>query len=143
MGLLDIAESKKITREFLESLKDWESMEDWVLAGKNYFYKREELYAKIGENGVIRKFGTLIYRYVFDIHELKIYFLNYPNYDISRETYKNLLDELNPYLKKYNIDDELEFNCIVDGIVPILKNVGILVGHTEKNYIDIGGIIAK
>ena len=131
MGLLDIAESKKITREFLESLKDW------VLAGtgENFFYKREDLYAIMGENGVIRKFGTLIYRYVFDIHELKIYFLNYPNYDISRETYKNLLDKLNPYLKKYNIDDELEFNCIVDGIVPILKNVGILVGRIEKNNI--------
>ena len=135
MGLLDITESKKITREFLESLKDW------VLAGtdNNFFYKREKLYAKIGEKGVIRKFGTLIYRYVFDIHELNIYFLNYPNYDISRETYKNLLDELNPYLKKYNIDDELEFNCIVDGLAPILKNAGILVGRTENNYIDIAG----
>lgn len=116
-----------------------------MLAGtdNNFFYKREELYAKVGEKGVIRKFGTLIYRYVFDVHELKIYFFNYSNYDISRETYKNLLDELNPYLKKYNIDDELEFNCIVDSIVSILKNVGILVGRTEKNYIDIGGIIAK
>ena len=126
MGLLDIAESKKITREFLESLKDW------VVCGtgENFFYKREELYAEIGENGIIRKFGTLIYRYTFDIQELKIYFLNCPNYNISisRETYKNLLNELNPYLKKYNIDDELEFNCIVDGIAPILKNVGILVG---------------
>lgn len=124
MGLLDIAESKKITREFLESLKDWAVCG----IGENFFYKREELYAEIGENGIIRKFGTLIYRYTFDIQELKIYFLNCPNYNISRETYKNLLNELNPYLKKYNIDDELEFNCIVDGIVPILKNVGILVG---------------
>lgn len=130
MGLLDIAESKKITREFLESLKDW------VVCGtgENFFYKREDLYAEIGENGIIRKFGTLIYRYTFDIHELKIYFLNCPKYDISRETYKNLLNELNPYLKKYNIDDELEFNCIVDGIAPILKNVGILVGRAEKIY---------
>ena len=148
MGLLDIDVKKVITDEFFNNKKEW--VHGWsgfgggldssksVKRSGRFYYKKVRLYISIEipsntypkESNVHREqFGTIIFRYNSQSHNLRVYFLDYPSYILN--TYSNCVSSINYELASYNriientietykrdyyVNDELDFDTIIEGI---------------------------
>lgn len=151
MGLLDIDSKKVITDEFFNNKKEW--VHGWTGFGGGvhtlkrtdgrFYYKKVGLYIPIEipsniyskESTVhIEQFGTIIFRYNSQSHNLRVYFLDYPstilnyysnyvpsiNYGLA-SCNKIIEDIMGPYKRDYYVDDELDFDTIVEGLEMTLK----------------------
>ena len=151
MGLLDIDVKKVITEEFLNNKKEW--TKGWtgfgggLKASKDrngrFYYKKVRLYISIEipsntypkESNVHREqFGTIVFRYNPQSHNLRVYFLDYPSCILN--TYSNYVSSINYALascnkiientietyKDYYVNDELDFDTIIEGIEMTLNN---------------------
>ena len=141
MGLLDIDVKKVITDEFLNNKKEW--THGWVgfdgeflKTSKNrnsrFYYKMVRLYISIEipsntypkeSNVHIEQFGTIIFRYNLQSHNLRVYFLDYPSYILNTysnnyelSSYNKIIENTIETYKDYYVNDELDFDTIIEGI---------------------------
>ena len=133
MGLLDIDSKKVITDEFFNNKKEW------VHASKRtyrFYYKKVRLYIPIEIPSNVHKlqFGTIVFRYNLQSHDLRVYFIDYPatilnyysnyvpsiNYGLA-SCNKIIEDTIGPYKRDCYVDDELDFDTIVEGLEMTLK----------------------
>lgn len=146
MGLLDIDSKKVVTDEFLNNKKEWEK--GWkgfgaglqVTGSNRFYYKKVRLYISIEipsntypkESNVHKlQFGTIVFRYNSQSHNLRVYFLDYPasilnfysncvtsiNYNDALISYNKIIeDTIGNYKSDYYVDDELDFDTIVEGL---------------------------
>lgn len=140
MGLLDIDVKKVITDEFLNNKKEW--TKGWTGFGgglkaskdrnSRFYYKKVRLYISIEipsntypkESNVHKvQFGTIIFRYNLQSHNLRVYFLDYPssilniysnNYELA--SYNRIIENTIETYKDYYVNDELDFDTIIEGI---------------------------
>lgn len=140
MGLLDIDVKKVITDEFLNNKKEWTKgwtgfggglRSDWS-RNSRFYYKKVRLYISIEipsntypkESNVHKvQFGTIIFRYNLHSHNLRVYFLDYPssilniysnNYELA--SYNRIIENTIETYKDYYVNDELDFDTIIEGI---------------------------
>lgn len=140
MGLLDIDVKKVITDEFLNNKKEWTKgwtgfgdglRSDWS-RNSRFYYKKVRLYISIEipsnpypKESIVHKvqFGTIIFRYNLQSHNLRVYFLDYPssilniysnNYELA--SYNRIIENTIETYKDYYVNDELDFDTIIEGI---------------------------
>ena len=146
MGLLDIDSKKVITDEFFNNKKEWEKGWNGfegglpVMGSSRFYYKKVRLYVSIKippdtylkeSNVHIEQFGTLVFRYNLPSHNLRVFFLDYPasilnfylnsvtsiNYNYTLALYNKIIeDTIGTYKSDYYVDDELDFDTIVEGL---------------------------
>lgn len=105
-----------------------------------FYYKKVRLFVSIEipsnaypkESNVHKlQFGTIVFRYNAHSYNLRIYFLDYPasilnfysnnvssiNYNYALASYNKIIeDTIGPYKSDYYVDDELDFDTIVEGL---------------------------